>query len=78
MDIASIFFDDRYVDPRDDYRNGFVDAVTYLRGQMTPSHEQISDAVTVLTDFRLRQPGWTNRTAEMQLERRTVRTHAAR
>ena len=44
----------RYADRRDDYRNGFVDAVAYLRGQFPPTELQIAAALNELQGFRHR------------------------
>jgi len=40
-------------DPRDQFRNGFVAAVTYLRGQRHPTDEQIHAATNELCLYRL-------------------------
>ncbi len=42
----------RYADRRDDYRNGFVDAIAYLRKEYPPTEQQIADAVIELHRFR--------------------------
>ena len=42
----------RYTDRRDDYRNGFVDAIVHLRHQYPPTDEQIESAVVELHRFR--------------------------
>ena len=43
----------RYADRRDDYRNGFVDAVAYLRGEYPPNSRQIESALEELHSFRV-------------------------
>jgi hypothetical protein len=42
----------RYADRRDDYRNGFVDAIAYLRGEFPPTEQQIESALHELQGFR--------------------------
>lgn len=42
-----------FSDPRDDFRKGFVAAVTHLRGQFCPTQLQLRAALDVLIDFRL-------------------------
>ena len=43
----------RDIDHRDDYRNGFVDALLYQQGVEYPTPDQIRAAVDVLTKFRV-------------------------
>lgn len=43
-------------DSRDDFRNGFVAAVIYMRGQGHPTEEQTLAAIAVLHEYRLTQP----------------------
>lgn len=45
-----------FTDPRDAFRNGFVAAVTHLRGQRDPTSSQICAAVDELNSFRLANP----------------------
>jgi hypothetical protein len=42
----------RYADRRDDYRNGFVDAVAHMRGEFPPTEQQIFSALEELQNFR--------------------------
>lgn len=51
--IRSTHFDR---DSRDDFRNGFVAAITHLRGQGHPTEEQTLAAIEVLHEFRRTQP----------------------
>ena len=40
-------------DPRDEFRNGFIAAVTHLRGQLNPTESQIHAATNELCVYRL-------------------------
>ena len=42
-----------FLDPRDDFRNGFVAGVTHLRGQAHPTDMQIRAATNELCQYRL-------------------------
>ena len=42
----------RFVDLRDDYRNGFIDALFYQQGIEQPTLEQIVEAIAVLIGYR--------------------------
>jgi hypothetical protein len=44
---------DPFSDPRDDFRKGFVAAVTHLRGQSRPTQLQLRAALEVLGEYRL-------------------------
>jgi hypothetical protein len=41
-----------FSDPRDEFRNGFVAAVTHLRAQSRPTEWQIAAALEALGDYR--------------------------
>lgn len=48
---------DEFSDPRDAFRNGFVTAVTHLRGQPNPTQAQVRAATDLLQQFRLANEG---------------------
>jgi hypothetical protein len=52
MDIT-LDLPESFSDPRDEFRNGFVAAVTHLRGQSHPTELEMEAALKALGEFRL-------------------------